>query len=244
MSHILFTNLLLAHFLADFPLQKNAWVRDKEERKLKGWGMWLHMLVVFGCAWIALGSFRFWYVAIAVALSHCIIDFLKVEFTKNGPRAFALDQLVHICVLFCVSLCIDYWFEWHQLRFIPSGNELFYPALVCAYLFCLSPANYFIREVLKYCHVEESKEGSTNINRSGMLIGSAERFLVLTFILVGNIEAAGLIVAAKSLLRFKDDDSPRTEYVLVGTLLSMIIAVLSALIVFKFALNVPIIKAP
>ena len=85
-------------------------------------------------------------------------------------------------------------------------------------------------------------DNTDTIKRSGMLIGSMERFLVLTFILVGNYEAAGLTVAAKSLLRFKDDEGLRTEYVLVGTLLSISVAVVSALTLFKFVMNMPIIK--
>ena len=41
----------------------------------------------------------------------------------------------------------------------------------------------------------------------------------------------GFIIAAKSLLRFKETDTAKTEYVLVGTLLSFGIATLFGLIV-------------
>ena len=254
MNFALFMNMLIAHFLADFPLQRDVWVNSKAQKHLLGSGMWLHSLVVFACTIVALGGFGFWRAAVCIVCSHILIDYSKVRFTRRGPRAFALDQFLHIGTLALVASygCELFDCEWHQWSFVPEGGELLYPMVACVYLFCLSPANYGIVEVLRYCHVKED-EGSAKsgdaqpndtgrIKRCGMLIGSAERFLVLTFILVGNFEAAGLTVAAKSLLRFNDNDAPRTEYVLVGTLLSIIVAVLSALIIFKFGLNRSIIK--
>ena len=249
MNYIMFANLLTAHFLADFPLQKDSWIKSKKDRKVCGMGMWLHVLVVLVCTLLALG-FECWWLALAIAVSHLLIDFLKVKFTKSGPRAFALDQVLHVGVLIFVSKYASHWVDWSQWSFVPEGKGLLYPALLCAYVFCLSPANYIIREVIKYCHVEtcstinmkDTIDNADKIKRSGMLIGSMERFLVLTFILVGNYEAAGLTVAAKSLLRFNDDEGPRTEYVLVGTLLSISVAVVSALTLFKFVMNMPIIK--
>ncbi len=250
MNYIMFTNLLTAHFLADFPLQKDSWITSKKDKKLHGMGMWLHGLVVFACTLLAFGSIECLYLAITIAVSHLLIDLAKVTFTRSGPRAFALDQVLHIGVLIFVSKYATHWVDWEQWSFVPDGKELLYPALVCAYLFCLSPANYIIREVVKYCHVETCSavdtkvktDNAEKIKRSGMLIGSMERFLVLTFILVGNYEAAGLTVAAKSLLRFNDNEGPRTEYVLVGTLLSISVAVVAALTLFKFVMNMPIIK--
>ena len=41
------------------------------------------------------------------------------------------------------------------------------------------------------------------------------------------------VIAAKSILRFKDSDTDRTEYVLVGTLLSFGIAIAVGLITVK-----------
>ena len=46
----------------------------------------------------------------------------------------------------------------------------------------------------------------------------------------GQYEAIGLLVAAKSILRFKDTDTAKTEYVLAGTFLSFAIAILCGLI--------------
>lgn len=247
----LLVNLMTGHLLADFLFQKDSWVKDKQDRKLMGYGMWLHAIVVLVMTIAAFGCFSRVYIVLAILITcaHVAIDYLKVAFTRNGPRAFAVDQLLHVLVLFVMTCLVSRYGHWHQWGIIPEGKEVLYPVVVCGYLFCLSPANYIIREILKYCHVQngakcDDVDVNESIKLSGVLIGSMERFLVLTFILVGNFEAAGLTVAAKSLLRFNDDEGPRTEYVLVGTLLSIMIAVVCALVIFKMGMGVPILRQP
>lgn len=58
---------------------------------------------------------------------------------------------------------------------------------------------------------------------AGTWIGYLERIIILTFVLHDQYEAIGLLIAAKSLLRFRDtnDARPQTEYVLIGTLASL-----------------------
>jgi len=66
---------------------------------------------------------------------------------------------------------------------------------------------------------EVNKEG---LAKAGMWIGQLERFLILTFILIDQFTAVGLLIAAKSILRFSDKENTqkKTEYVLIGTLMS------------------------
>jgi hypothetical protein len=63
---------------------------------------------------------------------------------------------------------------------------------------------------------------------AGRVIGFLERWLVYIVILSTNdLQAIGLIVAAKSLARMKQmDEKPFAEYVLIGTFLSVLSAVL------------------
>ena len=49
--------------------------------------------------------------------------------------------------------------------------------------------------------------------------------------LLGTYEALGFLIAAKSLLRFQETDTKRTEYVLIGTLISFGVAVLLGVII-------------
>ena len=67
------------------------------------------------------------------------------------------------------------------------------------------------------------------------LIGTLERWLVLVFVLLQNYEALGLLIAAKSIIRFGDKEGrEKSEYVLAGTLISIFIAVISGLVVSHF----------
>ena len=61
----------------------------------------------------------------------------------------------------------------------------------------------------------------------GRAVGSLERALALTMVLLGDYAAVGWIIAAKSLARFKQlEDREFAEYFLVGTLASFLLAVL------------------
>jgi hypothetical protein len=61
----------------------------------------------------------------------------------------------------------------------------------------------------------------------GLLIGVLERALALTLVLIGQLGALGLILAAKALARFRAlDDRDFAEYVLIGTLASILLALL------------------
>ena len=61
---------------------------------------------------------------------------------------------------------------------------------------------------------------------AGRIIGSLERIISFILIAFNQFAAVGFIIAAKSILRFKDLDTAKTEYVLIGSLLSFGIAIL------------------
>jgi len=75
------------------------------------------------------------------------------------------------------------------------------------------------------------------------LIGYLERVLILTFTLVGSYAAVGFVLAAKSIFRFgelnKSNDRSMTEYVLIGSLVSVVITTLTGTLM-SFGLNVQI----
>lgn len=65
---------------------------------------------------------------------------------------------------------------------------------------------------------------------AGALIGALERAMTITFVLLGQYTALGLILTAKSITRFeKLKDRRFAEYYLVGTLASMLWAILIGL---------------
>ena len=68
-----------------------------------------------------------------------------------------------------------------------------------------------------------SSEGSLPL--AGQSIGMIERVLLLSFILLDQFAGLGFLLAAKSVFRFGDlsasKDKKLTEYVMLGTLLSV-----------------------
>jgi hypothetical protein len=59
----------------------------------------------------------------------------------------------------------------------------------------------------------------------GLVIGVLERTLALTLVLASQFSALGLILAAKAIVRYQAlDDRDFAEYVLIGTLTSLLIA--------------------
>lgn len=71
--------------------------------------------------------------------------------------------------------------------------------------------------------------GGVEVTR-GRAIGVLERALTLTLVLLGQYGALGLVVAAKSIARFKAlENRDFAEYFLIGTLASVLLAVLGGL---------------
>lgn len=67
--------------------------------------------------------------------------------------------------------------------------------------------------------------------RVGATIGVLERILIVVFVMTGTDVAIGFVVAAKTLARFRLlDDRDFAEYYLLGTLASVSVAIVSALI--------------
>ena len=58
----LLVNLFTGHLLADFLFQADSWVEDKQNRRLWGYGIWLHAVVVLAMTMVAIGDFRCKYI--------------------------------------------------------------------------------------------------------------------------------------------------------------------------------------
>ena len=69
-----------------------------------------------------------------------------------------------------------------------------------------------------------------------------ERLFVFIFVITGNWEGIGFLLAAKSVFRFGDlkesKDRKLTEYILIGTLLSFGIAIATGMLVLKLVNHV------
>lgn len=96
--------------------------------------------------------------------------------------------------------------------------------IVVGALLLTQPSNWLVRQVLK----ASRQSTPPNQNRAGRWIGILERLLIYVLVLIGAAAAAGLVVAAKSILRFPEISGKPAEidpeYVLIGSLASWLLA--------------------
>ena len=90
---------------------------------------------------------------------------------------------------------------------------------------CTFPANCFIQWFMKKNGIFVDDKNNGDLLQAGRIIGILERILFLIFIVNNHYNAVGFLIAAKSILRFKDAEAAKTQYLLIGSLLSLLIAV-------------------
>ncbi|MBS7230847.1 DUF3307 domain-containing protein [Flavobacterium psychroterrae] len=229
---ILFIKLLLAHLLGDFIWQPNSWVTDKEAKKHKSIYLYFHILLHGVLAAILAGEIRFIPYAILIAVTHGIVDLVKLNFQKTKTKRtwFIVDQILHILILIGIVLL----YKDEPLNFLWFNNQLW--ILITGILLITKPTSIFIKTIISIWNPESQNSHNDNsLATAGNYIGILERLFVFCFILTGHFEAIGFLLAAKSIFRFGDlkeaKDRKLTEYVLIGTLISFGTAIIAALIV-------------
>jgi hypothetical protein len=229
---ILFIKLLLAHLLGDFIWQPNSWVTDKEAKKHKSIYLYFHILLHGVLAVILVGEIRFIPYAVLIAVTHGIVDLVKLNFQKTKTKRtwFIVDQILHILILIGIVLL----YKDEPLNFLWFNNQLW--ILITGILLITKPTSIFIKTIISIWNPESQNSHNDNsLATAGNYIGILERLFVFCFILTGHFEAIGFLLAAKSIFRFGDlkeaKDRKLTEYVLIGTLISFGTAIIAALIV-------------
>ncbi|KAF2512739.1 DUF3307 domain-containing protein [Flavobacterium zhairuonense] len=227
---IIFIKLLLAHLLGDFIWQPNSWVIDKENKKYKSIYLYLHILLHGVLAAVLVGEIYFIPYAILIAVTHGIIDLIKLNFQKpeNKRTWFVVDQIAHLLILIGIALLYQ---RNSIIPFLPS-NEFW--ILTTGFILVTKPASIFIKTIISIWSPESQGSHQDNsLANAGNYIGILERLFVVCFILTGHFEAIGFLLAAKSIFRFGDlqeaKDRKLTEYVMIGTLISFGISILTGL---------------
>lgn len=220
--------LALAHMITDFILQPRSWVEARNARHFSAPQLYIHGIITAAVA----GSFvgwRYWPVIIIILISHVIIDGWK-SYQKQNITFFLLDQLFHLLVIFICWAIIFLNIAAVKNWFNVFNSGLHFWLLCFATIFVTTPAAILIGFMTKKWR--EQLEGSENLANAGKWIGIIERLIILVFVIMNQYSAIGLLVAAKGIIRFneKDRQEIKTEYLVIGTLMSIIIAVIAGLI--------------
>lgn len=240
----LFWGLLLGHLLGDFYFQGEKLAAGKREH----WPALLKHCVIYGCSLlfsgrVLCGAPALW-TAGAAALGHAVIDGLK--FCLQRPlktcapaRIFLIDQFLHLAVLAAACLwCAAPLLPWVPAALGAVGCVVSPGALLrlaCLALSLGKPANV----LLKRCNPKPSGGPAHGPDagadrRAGAAIGTLERLLTASLFLLGQYGAISVVFAAKTLTRYHKiaDDPAFGEYYLIGTLGSLLLAVLATVALF------------
>jgi hypothetical protein len=227
--------LILAHLLGDFVFQPDSWVKAKEKKRIKSWQLYVHSFIHFVLINLLVWQTAFIKWAILLTFIHFVTDTIKLYFQKINTKRqwFIIDQVFHAIVIV---------FVWSRSQSIPLNlfainNEK--NLLLITLVFTLTqPVSVIVRHIISKWSPDTSAGHSGSLANAGNYIGILERLFVFTFVVTGNWEAIGFLLAAKSVFRFGDlkesKDRKLTEYVLIGTLLSFGFAVLTGLIYTNF----------
>lgn len=233
--------LIIAHVIADFYLQTAGSLKSKASRQF-GIAAVAHVrhaashTILTGIALYLAAGFQPYLVGVSllVGASHLIIDFCKSYIPKcrGSLWCFCIDQLLHLAVLLSVWAYIFVDFSAVDAQAFRALIDLNLVTLVAAYLLILQPTSIVIRFILKPWSTLKGSENNQaesveELDKAGSLIGILERIIILTLILIDQFTAIGFVLAAKSILRFKEEH--KHEYVLLGTITSLAIVLVIGL---------------
>jgi len=231
---MLLIKLVLAHLLGDFLLQPDSWVKAKERNKIRAWQLYLHTFLHFALLMLFIWELEFIKWALLLTLSHFIVDVMKLYLQKSQTkrRWFFIDQSIHL--IFIVAI----WVISQKIAIHPSEFFNEHTVLFLTMVYALTqPASVIVKFLISRWSPSDAIDNSDSLENAGKYIGVLERLFVFVFVISGNWQAIGFLLAAKSVFRFGDlresKERKLTEYVLIGTLLSFGIAMLAG-IVYSF----------
>lgn len=231
--------LLLAHILIDFIFQTDSMV---EHKCIYGWKSITLLLHALGAGLLAAILCMQWnryalWIAAVTAVTHYLIDGLKIYGQKCYPewqvRLFFTDQLAHLLVIMGLTI----WLISPQVMLgILSTNQIQNGIVgLTGFILLLKPASIVIQQLVGRWEITHQND-EEDLPSAGAWIGYLERTLIFIFIMADTYTVIGFLIAAKSILRFRDASNKRqiTEYILLGTLLSFTIAIVASVATRRF----------
>lgn len=216
--------LVIAHLLTDFVLQPKSWIDNRNSKHFASPMLYLHGLVTAVVALLFIG-FQYWVVACVILVTHIIIDGWK-SYQREAIGYFITDQILHFIVIIA---CWYFLFVSKNQMLIAYHTAILnnrFWILAAATIFLTTPAGILIGQLTKGWREKISNPES--LNNAGKWIGIIERLIVFIFVLLGQYAAISLLIAAKGIIRFNEKDRPevKTEYLVIGTLMSIGIALI------------------
>ncbi|AWB26908.1 DUF3307 domain-containing protein [Halococcoides cellulosivorans] len=222
--------LLVGHMLGEFVFQTD----DLADRDFGLGPLFTHVGIVAVTHVVAIGPLlnrQAVALLVLVVGSHLVIDAVSGRIRKrtgSSLRLFLGDQGAHLLVLVAGWALIDAA-AWANAPVVAALGATSVPwptvttgaVYLSAFVFAHEGGKTIVDGILP----DDGPESEGNDLEVGSLIGTLERWIVLTLGLAGLWQAVALVVAAKSVARFEElKQRAFAEYFLVGTLSSVLVA--------------------
>ena len=150
--------------------------------------------------------------------------------------------MVHLIIITIVWLGFTHQFQVFRTHISEISTHQESWLIILFYIVLSIPASVAIGKMTQKWNdeleYESASAGNKGLKDAGKWIGILERALVFTFIVINQFSAIGFLIAAKSVFRFgdlsKSSDHKKTEYIIIGTLLSFSCAIAAGLIYKMF----------
>jgi hypothetical protein len=224
------TKLVLAHLITDFILQPTKWIKSRNEKHFSSGYLYLHGLTTALVALLFIG-YTYWIVVLIILVTHILIDGWK-SYRPEKTKYFLIDQALHLAVIlgcwyFTFLHPEDIRSAWQQIN---NKNTW---VLLTSFIFLTRPCGILIGQLTQKWRAQIPDADS--LGNAGKWIGIIERIIILVLVLNHQYASVGLLITAKSLLRFNEPNrlEVKTEYLLIGTLISFSIAILTGIIALQ-----------
>lgn len=251
--------LLLAHLIADFYFQTKK-IADLKKEKFSV------LLLHCGIYAITFAVVNFVFVnaktailaTFIIAVFHFVFDYVKIKFDEKYMNyahhfcSFVLDQILHLSVIFVTYKLLNLAENTTKVfsKCIAFSNFEKIMILALLFAFLLQPVGVFIYKLLPFLckeeyktpHSEMFKDDKKKEQKEGDLIGQLERMIIAILLLCNQYSAIGLVFTAKSIARSKKlEDKSFAEKYLIGTLVSLLIVLVTTILVKYFVPQITLV---
>jgi hypothetical protein len=182
----------------------------------------------------------------------------KYPSLKYSMGIFFVDQIIHLSILYSVahyistnqhtSPILDRTKEWVETTLYVLSNQITFneKLLLCILLVIIGlwGVGIFIRifvdvkknkpfkKAMNMNIIIPSSDNRRGVQDGGFLIGILERIVIIGAVVTNHLSLIGFLITAKSIARFKKfDDDNFVEYFIIGSLISMISAIIIGILI-------------
>ncbi|MFN2373872.1 MAG: hypothetical protein ABR545_08675 [Cyclonatronaceae bacterium] len=191
-----------------------------------------------------------WFILLVWLLMVPGLTYLAERASQNLNRNRGLLLMLHIVVAGLLSsgfsvlqsgLLVDDLLQLIHQNFVPvtSVNWVGVQVVLFGLLLIINEMNIIIRYLMEIMNLKPLPKEVAGFDEqdynTGRVIGLLERIFIYILVLAAQFTAVGFILTAKGIIRYPElKNKTFAEYVLIGTLLSALSALITALFVMRF----------